>query len=405
MKTIKRLLCLLLCLVLLMPAAGAEEGVLILPAGTRQIEADAFFGASGFYTVIVPEGAVEIGDAAFAFSSVREAILPESLEVIADNAFLGCGDMTVTAPEGSYAWLWAQENGFLLPGDVDADPAHFTYEISGGKTTVTGYIGDAAEISVPAQLGGAPVTAIGMGAFQYCGTLVSVTLPDTLETIGTQSFAGCFALRSVNIPAGVTSLGIAPFQYCNALCEIRLDSANENYRLVDGVLLTADGKQLLVYPNGDMRTGYTVPAGVERIEDEAFYGNEFLTAITLPEGLKEIGGHAFYGMHALEAITLPASLTTLGDGALGSCGALKTIGVGDGNLSFAAENGVLYNADKTALLCYPAGKNAETFTVPNGVTKIGASAFESCPVSAVILPESLTALDDFAFVKCDRLKR
>lgn len=396
-NTFKRILCLMLTLMLLLPAASAEEGLLILPAGTKHIEEMAFYGVEGISKAIVPEGAEEIGPLAFAYSTLQEVTLPASLGEISDDAFSGCRDLLVTAPEGSYARQWAADKGFLIAGITDSDPASFTYTLSNGEATVTGYNGSATEVTIPASLGGAPVTSIGMGAFVYNQTLTRVTLPEGLKNIGTQAFMGCRMLRSIYIPSSVTDIGLSPFAYCNALNAITLGSASQTYRLTDGVLFSADGKELLLYPNGSMRKSYAVPAGVERIEDEVFYCNDHLTAITLPEGLKEIGSYAFYSMQALRQIILPASLETLGDGALSSCNHLTAIDVTSGNAHFDSYDGVLYNADRTQLLAFPSGRTDELFTVPEGVTAIHASAFEDCGVSSVILPEGVTTLGDFAF--------
>ena len=87
----------------------ALAAVLRLPADIEVIEEEAFYGATSLDEVIVPEGATEIQSKAFADSSLNSIELPESVTYIADDAFDGVEELSVTAPEGSYAAEWWEE--------------------------------------------------------------------------------------------------------------------------------------------------------------------------------------------------------------------------------------------------------------------------------------------------------
>lgn len=91
----------------------ASASTLTLPAGLRVIEAEAFCGNTSISRVVVPEGATTIEARAFADSSLTEIILPSTLTSIADSAFDGCGEFTVSAEEGSYAYEWAVGKGYI----------------------------------------------------------------------------------------------------------------------------------------------------------------------------------------------------------------------------------------------------------------------------------------------------
>ena len=93
--------------------AAASATALLLPNDLRIIEEEAFYGACSFETVELPENVLRIESQAFAYSSIRSVHLPESLEYIADDAFLGCDNLFLTAPEGSYAYRWAKSNGYM----------------------------------------------------------------------------------------------------------------------------------------------------------------------------------------------------------------------------------------------------------------------------------------------------
>lgn len=96
------------------------------------------------------------------------------------------------------------------------------------------------------------------------------------------------------------------------------------------------------------------------------------TAVTLDNDLTSISPYAFYGK-IISTINIPASVTTIGTFAFGNCTSLTAITVEGSN--FSSENGVLYNNDKTTLICYPAGKMDEGYTLPASVTSITDGAF------------------------------
>ena len=96
------------------------------------------------------------------------------------------------------------------------------------------------------------------------------------------------------------------------------------------------------------------------------------TAVTLDNDLTSISPYAFYGK-IISTINIPASVTTIGTFAFGNCTSLTAITVEGSN--FSSENGVLYNNDKTTLICYPAGKMDEGYTLLESVTSITEGAF------------------------------
>ena len=163
-----------------------------------------------------------------------------------------------------------------------------SYEIGDAEVTITRC--DEAtegEVVIPDEIEGLPVTSIGGSAFSACGGLTSITIPDSVTSIGDGAFAGCLNLNSVtildsvtsigegafmvcprltsiNIPDSVTSIGGGAFFDCSSLTSITVDSRNESYKSVDGVVFSKDGSQLLICPRGKSG-GYTVPDTVASI--------------------------------------------------------------------------------------------------------------------------------------------
>ena len=77
---------------------------------------------------------------------------------------------------------------------------------------------------------------------------------------------------------------------------------------------------------------------------------------------------AFSWCSQLTAVTIPASVTNIGSWVFDYCSALTAIHVAEGNTAYSSEDGILFNKDKTTLVCYPIGKTETTYTVPATVT-------------------------------------
>lgn len=96
----------------------------------------------------------------------------------------------------------------------------FRYTVRDGEVTVTGYLGNAGTVTIPAEINGCPVVAIGDGAFRNAA-LTSVVLPESVKTIGWFSFADCTDLESITLPSSLRSISYAAFDNCpnlTALC-------------------------------------------------------------------------------------------------------------------------------------------------------------------------------------------
>lgn len=164
-----------------------------------------------------------------------------------------------------------------------APSTDFTYSVSGGSATVSGYTGGATSVSIPSTLGGATVGAIGSYAFEDSG-IHSVSMPSSLKTIGNGAFGNCTSLSGVSFSGGLKSIGIGAFQNCPSL-----------------------------------------------------------TTLTLPSGLESIGASGFEGCSGLTNITIPSSVTSIGSGAFDGCPNL-TIRCANGSSahSYAVANGINY---------------------------------------------------------------
>ena len=185
--------------------------------------------------------------------------------------------------------------GVAMAGEAETHSSGaYKYTISGdGSATITDYTGKAKALTIPSELDGHPVTAIGYGAFVDCDSLTSITLPDGLTSIGDRAFASCASLTSITLLDSISSIGENPFANCKKLTQITVSPDNPTLATIDGVLFEKPTRTLICYPCAFTAKSYAVPQGIQAIGDYAFYGCDSLTSITLPDGLTSIGNQAF----------------------------------------------------------------------------------------------------------------
>ncbi len=200
------------------------------------------------------------------------------------------------------------------------------------------------EITIPSSIEGYPVTKIGGYAFYECGSLTGIILPDSITTISSGSFNRCSSLTSIIIPYGVTAIYGNTFDFCTSL-----------------------------------------------------------TSVTIPNSVTSIGWCAFQGCDGLTNITIPDSVTYIDIQAFSGCDKLVDINVSENSSSYSSIDGVLYNKDKTMLILYPVGKTDTAYDIPEGVTTIGTWAFGDSQLITINIPDSVTSIEEHAFVSCTSL--
>lgn len=198
-------------------------------------------------------------------------------------------------------------------------------------------------LNVPAVYDGKPVTAVADGAFTENESLIMVLLPDGITEIGEWAFSEAFDIKAVRLPQSLTEIG-------------------------DGAFLRIGGTE----------------------------------SLTIPDGVTSVGNWAFYSCRYIEKVYIPASVKKIGEGAF--CGrALKEIILEEGIENYVSEGGVLFNKDKTLLLCYPAGKTQATYVIPESVTAIGSCAFSYCPFTGIEIPDGISVIEEATFDSSENL--
>lgn len=283
-----------------------------------------------------------------------------------------------------------------------------------GTAKIISYSSEEKTLTIPTELDGHPVTALGDFA------------------IGDEGFGDLIVLdneelTSVTIPDSVTELGVNPFGGCINLETINVSPDHPTLAVIDGVLFSKPDKRLVCYPYAFAKDSCAIPRGTRIIGDEAFAGCYYLTAVTIPDGVTVIGNSAFsrcsnlisvtipnsvtsigndvfFSCDSLTSVTIPDGVTVIGDNPFRSCSRLADIAVSDNHPCLEMIDGVLFSKPDRRLVCYPSAMKADSYTIPRGTEIIGNYAFfYELDLTSVTIPDGVTIIGDEAFTCCDSL--
>ena len=234
------------------------------------------------------------------------------------------------------------------------------------------------------------ITSIGNRAFYFCESLSNVIMSDSITRIGDYAFYYCRNLSNIIMSDGLKSIGEGAFCECRCL---------DNLTIPNAVMFIGD----YAFSGCWYLSSIIIPSSVTSIGKYVFSGCRYLTSIVIPNTVTSIGESAFYLCTDLTSIMIPDSVTSIDTYAFWRCHSLTAINVSSNNNYFTSINGVLYNKNKTILLCCPAGKKG-AFSIPNSVTTIGNSSFNYCTgISSITIPNSVTSIGERTFEYCENL--
>ena len=231
-------------------------------------------------------------------------------------------------------------------------------------------------------------------AFRSCSELTSITIPDSVTSIGPDAFSGCGKL-TYNVKENLKYLGNAqnPYLYLTGPTSTSIAEANidKNCRFIAMGMTQWDGRG--AFYDCNKLTSITIPDSVTSIGVGVFSGCSGLTNVTIPNSVTSIDFEAFYNCSGLTNVTIPNSVTSIGDSAFKGCSGLTNVTI---------PNSVTSIGSSTFSGC----SGLTSVTIPNSVTSIGVSAFKGCSgLTSIMVPYSVTSIGYGAFEGCTWLDK
>ena len=271
-------------------------------------------------------------------------------------------------------WDWDTKTGATFTVTVAAATNKFYFDPT--TRTITGYDGTDTVVVIPSKINGVTVETIGNAAFQN-SAVTSVTIPASVTEIGSNAFAGCTNLTSVNYAGDWSNLTI---QSGNTAVQ---DAANAP--LFD-FEFTPDNTAVIVNSYNGTAADVTIPSRYKgkpvTMIDHAAFHDSAVTSVTIPDSVTSIHDISFFNCSQLTNISIPNSVTYIGYSAFNSCTSLKSITLPS---SLSTISRALFSG------C----SQLTTIHIPVSVTSIGNNAFADCPsLMTVTYPGSKTQWDD-----------
>ena len=435
---------------------------LVIPEGVQTIDGSAFYGNS-LQNLTLPSTITSIGNEAFRGNLQSITCNAATPPTLGDNAFSSGIMPSIKVPLASIAaykkaYGWKDYSNYYGGEEIIDGVA---YRIDDKGAYVQAAIMTESEVSLAENVAfeGAqyPLYKIADNAFAGNGSITLVTVPATVETIGSNAFDGVtypiikikattppvLASKLPMLSAIVPPASVKAYKAANYWKDMTIIGEGKNdievttsatVDLTEAIMTQAKitpasvtsikvhgpltNDDIINALNTNMRSCYAIDlsdAEIEALPDGAFNGKIGLLEITLPAGLKAIGNNAFRGCFALRnEVTIPAGVQTIGSYAFSGCRNAKfnpalpetLTAIGD----YAFQNCAnLYAVTLPASLqtigahAFEAS-NVQEAVLPAGLKTIGAYAFRHCSnITRVTLPDGLTTLGEGAFQQCEAL--
>ena len=459
-----------------------------IPNSVTSIEYGAFYGCSGLTSIVIGNNVTSIGDYAFyGCNGLTSIVIGNNVTSIGDYAFYGCNgltsivignnvtsigiyafynctglktvincsNLTFTKGSSNYGYVACYATKVINAPNAVIDGDFIWCKLNGANTLAC-YLGEVAELTLPADYNGENYV-IGNEAFKGCTGLTSITIPNSVTSIGSGAFYNCYGLKKAiwltnTPPSGYKNVG-ATYNYVanneySGLSNVKVYSYLSSIFEVDGVKYvpvspaerTCDAIDCAYNDTTsvDIVIGKTVSykgisMNVKEIMPYALYANEKIKSVKF-ENEGNIGDYAFTGCTALQTADI-SNEGNIGDYAFSGCTALQTADISnEGNIGDYAFSGctALQTADIsnegnigdyafsdcTALTtanisnkgsigsCAFSGcNNLAEATLGDSVTSIGTEAFCNCKaLGNIVIPDAVTSIGNKAFSGCSSLK-
>lgn len=241
----------------------------------------------------------------------------------------------------------------------------FNEENNRTEAVITGYKGIDNDLVIPDSIDNAVVTSIGVKAFAESNQFESITIPDSIESIGEDAFWECNGLKKVYVSS------------IEDWCKIKFEDISSN-----PIVYARE-----IYIDGELATDITIPKGITKICDYAFVGCDTITNVVIPNSVISIGNSAFFDCSNLKNISIPNSVISIGDSAFYHCYNLKNISIPNSVVNIGAG-------------AFSGCSNLEEVEIPDGIKFIKDSTFAFCEnLTTIIIPQSVKEIGNLAFYR------
>ncbi len=414
-----------------------------LGSSLERLELGVFWGCQNLESVMLPSSLTYIGGDVFRDTNLKTITIPNGVKTIKDHAFMSCYNLeTILVSDniekfGVDIFEWCPNLQYNEYDNAkylgNTEHPYLVLMQATGKDIET------CEIAYGCRI-------ICETAFAGCSQMTSVTIPNTVLSIGNDAFNGS-NLKTVSIPSSVVDISDLAFSYCGAIKTFLVDENNPNYSSQDGILYNKTKTEFVAIP-GALEGSITIPESITSIGGFTLLSN--LTNVTLPNNLQSIGSQSFTACFGLQyneydnatylgSDTNPylvlmrakdKSITScvvhenckfIRGGAFAECSALESISIPSGivqicdsafseclNLQYNVYDNAKYLGNATnpyVVLLEATEKEISSCIVSENCKIIYDSAFKNCEILASIaIPNSVVQIGDSAFKECTSLE-